>query len=401
MTINGTRITFKMTPFRLVLIMFSLVFVGIVAYRLVNGLQMTNLNDAWPWGLWIFIDVKLGVALAAGGFTTAGIYYVLGVKKVKSVVKPAILTAWLGYCLVGFGLLMDLGRWYGWWHPIFSWGEHSVMFELYMCVLLYTIVLTFEFAPVLFKGLGLVKVSTFFTRLTAPLVIGGIALSTMHQSSLGSMYVLTLGKLNELWWTMLLPILYYSSAVAVGPAMVTCETALAGKFFNHEWDKPAMTFLAKWSGYVMSFYLVLRLSDLIFRGQVINLFAFDTPSLMCLLELMIGAIIPVTLFWSYKIRGREMTKKMIVRNAVLMVLGVALNRGNVVFTGMAKAAGETYFPSAAELFLSIGLVSVGILVYLFIVENFDVFPEHHEHLSARENSDKEQASPESAGLARA
>lgn len=401
MTINGNRITFKLTAFRLILIAFSLIFVGIVAYRLVNGLQMTNLTDAWPWGLWIFIDVKLGVALAAGGFTTAGIYYVLGVKKVKSVVKPAILTAWLGYCLVGFGLLMDLGRWYGWWHPIFSWGEHSVMFELYMCVLLYTIVLTCEFAPVLFKGLGLVKVSSFFTSLTAPLVIGGIALSTMHQSSLGSMYVLTLGKLNELWWTMLLPVLYYSSAVAVGPAMVTCETALAGRFFNHDWDKPAMTFLAKWSGYVMSFYLVLRLSDLLIRGQLFNLFAFDTPSVMCLLELAIGAIIPVYFFWSYKLRGQEMTKKMIVRNAVLMVLGVTLNRGNVVFTGMAKAAGTSYFPSMAESFLSIGLISVGILVYLFIVENFDVFPQHHEAVASEPGKDSEQSNPEGAELARA
>ncbi|WP_310599676.1 NrfD/PsrC family molybdoenzyme membrane anchor subunit [Desulfobulbus sp.] len=382
MTINGTRITFRMTPFRLVLIGFSLIFVGIVAYRLVNGLQMTNLTDAWPWGLWIYVDVKLGVALAAGGFTTAGIYYVLGVKKVKSVVKPAILTAWLGYCLVGFGLLMDLGRWYGWWHPIFSWGEHSVMFELYMCVLLYTIVLTCEFAPVLFKGLGLRKVSSFFTRLTAPLVIGGIALSTMHQSSLGSMYVLTLGKLNELWWTMLLPILYYSSAVAVGPAMVTCETALAGRFFRHEWDAPAMTYLAKWSGYVMTFYTVLRVGDLAVRGQLAALFALDTVSVMCLLELGIGCLLPLWFFWSYKLLGREMTKTMIVRNAVLMVLGVALNRGNVVFTGMAKAAGASYFPSVAELFLTMGLISVGILIYLFIVENFDVFPAHDQHAAS-------------------
>lgn len=381
MTINGTRITFRMTPFRLVLIGFSLIFVGIVAYRLVNGLQMTNLTDAWPWGLWIFIDVKLGVALAAGGFTTAGIYYVLGVKKVKSVVKPAILTAWLGYCLVGFGLLMDLGRWYGWWHPIFSWGEHSVMFELYMCVLLYTIVLTCEFAPVLFKGIGLKKMASIFTKLTAPLVIGGIALSTMHQSSLGSMYVLTLGKLDELWWTMLLPILYYSSAVAVGPAMVTCETALAGRFFRHDWDEPAMTYLAKWSGYVMTFYAVLRVSDLVIRGQLGALFALDTVSLMCLLELGIGCFLPLWFFWSYKLRGREMTKSMIVRNAVLMVLGVALNRGNVVFTGMAEAAGASYFPSAAELLLSLGLISVGILIYLFIVENFDVFPAHDQQVT--------------------
>ena len=267
-----------------------------------------------------------------------------------------------------------------------------------MCVLLYTIVLTCEFAPVLFKGLGLKKISSFFTSLTAPLVIGGIALSTMHQSSLGSMYVLTLGKLNELWWTMLLPILYYSSAVAVGPAMVTCETALAGKFFRHDWDEPAMTFLAKWSGYVMSFYMALRLLDLTVRGQLGALFAFDTVSLMCLLELIVGCLLPVYFFWSFKLRGQVMTKKMIVRNAILMVLGVTLNRGNVVFTGMAKAAGESYFPSAAELFLPIGLISVGILVYLFIVENFDVFPAHDDHHAVGAN--REQTAPQGVSCAR-
>ena len=255
-------------------------------------------------------------------------------------------------------------------------------------------------SPVLFKGLGMKKISSFFTSLTAPLVIGGIALSTMHQSSLGSMYVLTLGKLNELWWTMLLPILYYSSAVAVGPAMVTCETALAGRFFRHDWDEPAMTFLAKWSGYVMSFYTVLRFSDLAIRGQLGSLFALDTESLMCLLELAIGCVIPVYFFWSYKLRGKVMTKTMIVRNAVLMVLGVALNRGNVVFTGMAEAAGESYFPSAGELFLSIGLISIGILVYLFIVENFDVFPAH-EHRDTYVNTDKEQMQPHNAGCVQA
>lgn len=378
MTINGNRITFKITPFRMVLMVLSLIFVGIVIHRLIFGLQMTNLNDAWPWGLWIFIDVKLGVALAAGGFTTAGIYYVLGVKKVKSVVKPAILTAWLGYCLVGFGLLMDLGRWYGWWHPIFNWGTHSVMFELYMCVLLYTIVLTCEFAPVFLEKIGMTRLCRFFTNLTAPLVIGGIALSTMHQSSLGSMYVLTLGKLNELWWTMLLPILYYASAVAAGPAMVTCESALACRFFRHKWDTGAMTYLAKWSGYFMTLYAVARFSDLAVRGQIGALFAFDTVSLLCLLELGIGCVLPLYYFWNHILRDKVLTQAMIVRNAVLIVVGVALNRGNVVFTGMAESAGEFYYPSIPEAFLSIGLISVGILVYLFIVENFEVFPTHHD-----------------------
>ena len=139
----------------------------------------------------------------------------------------------------------------------------------------------------------------------------------------------------------------------------------------------------------------------IIRGQLGNLFAMDTASLMCLLELVIGAVVPVYFFWSYTLRRQEMTKKMIVRNALLMVLGVTLNRGNVVFTGMAKAAGTTYFPSAAELFLSIGLISVGILVYLFIVENFDVFPEHRDIRITGAGGGNEQSRPGNAGLARA
>jgi Ni/Fe-hydrogenase subunit HybB-like protein len=375
---NGDKITFRVTPFRTLLMFFAALFVGTALYRMVTGLSITNLSDAWPWGLWTVVDVKLGVALAAGGFTTAGIYYVLGIKKIKSVVEPALLTAWLGYCMVALGLLIDLGRWYNFWHPIFFWGHHSVMFELYICVLLYTIVLTIEFIPTLFHRFGWIRTAGFFKGFTALLVIAGIALSTMHQSSLGSMYVLMAGKLDQLWWTLMLPILYFSSAVAVGPAVVACESALSGKSHNHKWDDEAMPFLAKWSGYVLSFYALVRFTDLIVRGQLQRLFAFDIQSLMCLLELFVGCVLPLFFFWLYTIRGRFMDKKMIVRNSILIILGVVLNRSNVVLTGMAKAAGGTYFPSIGEITITLGLISFGVLIYLFIVENFEVFSHQEE-----------------------
>ncbi|NLW35330.1 MAG: hydrogenase [Syntrophorhabdus aromaticivorans] len=373
----NSNITFRMTGFRKVLMFFSAMFFVLVAYRFAVGLSITNLSDAWPWGLWTVIDVKLGIALAAGGFTTAGIYYVLGIKKIESVVKPALLTAWLGYCMVALGLLVDLGRWYGFWHPIVSWGHHSVMFELYMCVLLYTVVLTAEFAPIFFDGIGFKRTAKFFVRLTGFLVIAGIVLSTMHQSSLGSMYVLMAGRLDRLWWTMALPILYFSSAVAVGPAVVTCESALSGKAYKHEWDNEAMPFLAKWSGYVLSFYFVARIVDLIVRDQFTRLFTtFDAQTFMCLLELIIGSVLPLLFFWSYNVSGKFMDKRMAVRNAIFIILGVVLNRTNVVITGMWKSAGTSYFPSLQEILITVGLTSFGILIYLFIAENFGVFTPH-------------------------
>jgi Ni/Fe-hydrogenase subunit HybB-like protein len=375
---DGKGISFRITGFRLVLMLFALLFVGTFIYRLIFGLSFTNMSDAWPWGIWTVLDIKLGIALAAGGFTTAGIYYVLGVKKIESITRPALLTAWLGYSMVALGLFIDLGRWYAFWHPIFWWGVHSVMFELFICVLLYTIVLTLEFAPVLFHGVGLLKVAKALTAMTAPLVIIGIVLSTMHQSSLGSMYVLMAGKLDGLWWTMVLPLLYFLSAVAVGPAVVACESALSGKTYGHTWDDEAMPFLAKWSGYVLSIYFVMRVVDLIIRGQVPRLFSLNAESVFCLIELVVGSVVPLLFFWGYNLSGKFMDKPMIVRNSVFIIAGVIINRANVVLTGMTRQAGVFYYPSLGEVFITLGIISTGILAYLFIAENFDVFSGHHD-----------------------
>lgn len=363
---------FKLTPFRVVLMLLSALFICLSIYRLSTGLGATNLSDEWPWGLWILIDVKLGVALAAGGFTTAGLYYIFGVKKLKPIVKTALLTAWLGYCMVAVGLLLDLGKWYNFWHPIVYWGHHSVMFELFWCVLLYTCVLTFEFAPTLFKRIGWEKIAKILTVLTVPLVILGVVLSTLHQSSLGSLYILMLGKLHPLWWSMLLPVFYFLTAVAVGPAMVTVESYLSARAYKHEFKLDVMQFLGKFTAWFLGIYFVLKLVDLNNRGQFGNMFSGTIEGNMFILEMVIGVILPILIYLLPSFRN---TVRGLVTAATGTIVGVILNRINVVFTGMSASAGASYFPSFMEVAITLGLISTGVLAYLFIVENFEVFTE--------------------------
>lgn len=381
---------FKMTPFRIALICLSVLFIGLSIYRLSTGMGVTNLSDEWPWGIWILIDVKLGVALAAGGFTTVGLYYIFGVKKLKPVVKPAVLTAWLGYCMVAVGLLIDLGRWYNFWHPLVYWGHHSVMFELFWCVLLYTTVLTCEFAPTLFKGLGWKKPAQVLTALTAPLVILGVALSTLHQSSLGSLYILMAGKLHPLWWSMLLPVFYFLTAVAVGPAMVIFESYLSGRAYKHKFELDVMQTLSKFTFWCLGIYFVLKMIDLNYRGQFVNMFSGTMESNMFLLEIVVGVILPIVI---YIIPGLRNKPGGIVTFAIMVILGVIINRTNVVITGMWASAGASYVPSFIEVAITLGLISTGVLAYLFIVENFDVFSEESHDTGIKHKKEKQHFGP--------
>ncbi|GAW91089.1 NrfD/PsrC family molybdoenzyme membrane anchor subunit [Calderihabitans maritimus] len=371
------KFSFKITPFRVVLMFLSALFIGVSIYRLINGLGVaTNLSDEWPWGLWILVDVKLGVALAAGGFTTVGLYHIFGVKKLKPIVKPAVLTAWLGYLMVGVGLLLDLGRWYNFWHPIVYWGHHSVMFELFWCVLLYTLVLTGEFGPTIFKRLGWKGIAKGLTGVTIPLVILGIVLSTLHQSSLGSLYILMAGKLHPLWWSMLLPVFYFLTAVAVGPAMVTVESYLSARAYKREFELDIMQTLGKFSAWVLGIYFVLRLIDLAYRGYLGAVFSGTLEGNMFLLEIMLGVILPLLI---YLVPNFRKTVGGVVTAATLTIVGVILNRTNVVFTGMWASAGTSYVPSWMEVAITLGLISTGVLAYQFFVENFEVFAEEsHE-----------------------
>ncbi len=364
---------FTMTPTRYVLLVLGLVGVLMMVYRLVFGLgSATNLNDQWPWGMWIGFDVLTGVALAGGGYSTALLVHILGIKKFSPIARSAMLTSLIGYLLVMAGLFMDIGRWFNFWRPFVSWGYHSVLFEVFWCVSLYTLVQMLEFGEVATE-----KVKKgwhgLFKKILPALLIIGVLLPTLHQSSLGSLYVIEVGKLYPLWWSMLLPVFFLMSSFFVGPAMVTVETMLGARAHGHKPDISVLQSLIKVSGYLMLVYLVLKIVDLAYRGATGLVFTGNLEGNMFLLEIVFGVIIPIVICFTPQLRN---SVGGLVTFGVLVVAGVILNRMNVVFTGMADFMGGAYFPSVIEWLVSIGLIALGVLGYLFIVENFHILPNH-------------------------
>lgn len=391
------RWKFKMTPVRLALLAISALGLTLMLYRLAFGLgSSTNLNDQWPWGLWIGFDVLTGVALAGGGYSTCLLVHVLGIKKFSPIARSAMLTSLIGYLLVMGGLFLDIGRWFNFWRPFVSWGYHSVLFEVFWCVSLYTTIQVLEFGEVATE-----KVQKSWHRtvkkMLPVLFIIGIILPTLHQSSLGSLYLIEVGKLYPLWWSMLLPLFFLMSSFFVGPAMVTVESMLAGRALGHKPDLGVLQSLIKIAGYIMLVYLGLKVGDLVYRGTLGLAFMGNLEGNMFLLEMVGGIIIPIIICFSPKLRNSAAG---LMSFSVLVVAGVILNRMNVVFTGMAGYMGGFYFPSLIEWTVSISLMAMGVLAYLFVVENFSILPEHHAKQAEEPVRRREKASAQAPAKGR-
>ncbi|KKM09506.1 hypothetical protein SY88_17980 [Clostridiales bacterium PH28_bin88] len=372
--------TFKMTPTRAVLI--GIVVFGLVAtfVRYTKGLgASTNLTDSYPWGLWIGFDVLCGVALAAGAFTTAATVYIFNNKKFEPILRPAVLTGFLGYILVAVGLLYDLGKYYFIWHPIIMWQHHSVMFEVAWCVMLYLTVLALEFSPVVFERLRQEKARRVIHSITIPLVIAGIILSTLHQSSLGSLFLIVPHKLYPLWWSPFLPVFFFTTAVAVGMGMVVVESTLSSQAFGKQPETRILADFTKGLPIVLGLYLVMKIADLAIRGQLSLVFAGTVESNMFLAEMIIGVIVPGVMACFSSLRRNTNTLFLI---GLMVVAGVVMNRIDVSLVGMARSAGQAYFPHWMEFSVSAAIVSAGVLVYTFVIENFPM--EAHEYAAEEE-----------------
>jgi Ni/Fe-hydrogenase subunit HybB-like protein len=228
--------------------------------------RSTNLNDQFPWGLWIGFDVLCGVMLAAGGFTLTAAVLIFNIKRLHPIVRPTILTAFLGYVLVCVALMYDLGRPYRIWHPLVMRNPHSVMFEVAYCVMLYTTVLSLEFSPIVLERSNLQKPLKIVRAALIPLVILGVILSTLHQSSLGTLYLIMPEKLHPLWYSPLLPVFFFISAIAVGLAMTIFESSLSAKYFGRQLELPILQELGRVLMVVLCVYGILRYEDLLHRG---------------------------------------------------------------------------------------------------------------------------------------
>ena len=354
-----------------------LTFTAIAYIRYTQGLgAVTHLSDTFPWGLWIGFDLLCGVGLAAGGFAVTATVHILHLKDFKPIVRPTVLTAFLGYLLVIAALLVDLGRPWNIWHPIIMWNPHSVMFEVGWCVMLYTTVLSLEFAPVVierfrerFKLDWMLK---SLKTVTPILVILGVLLSTLHQSSLGSLFLIVPEKMHPLWYTPILPVLFFVSALAAGIAMVVVESWFSKRAFGKPIETKLLARLSRVSVVVLALYFVLRIRDLASRDALSTIFPLNRVSTMFLLEVGLGVLVPMVLLAFA--RFRESPKRLAFTQG-LVVLGFIFHRLNVSVTSVEAATGRTYIPSIPEFFVSAGLIAVGMTIFVLVCRYLPVFPE--------------------------
>lgn len=356
---NTTRRGRPVSLVRLALSALVMVAFALAIYRFFGGLgAATNLTDSMPWGLWIGFDMLCGIALAAGGFVLAGTVHIFGLKRYEPFVRPAIVTALLGYLLAIIGLLMDLGRPWVIWHPIIMWQPHSVMFEVAWCVMLYTTVLFLEFLPVVCERFGFRRALAALNRVMIVFILAGIVLSTVHQSSLGSLFVMMGHRLHALWFTPLLPLLFLMSSLAVGVAMVIFEAILSGMIFGHRYPIRLLGDLAGALPLVLSLYVGLRLMDLSGRGELHRLLEPTLETWAFLLEMVVGVILPGLLLLSAEVRYDRLK---LFGCSVMVIAGVVMNRLNVSLLGM-LASSSGYMPRWIEILVSAGVVAGGLLV---------------------------------------
>jgi len=367
---------FKFTFWKAVLIVLLAAGTYATFVRFFYGLgASTNLNDQFPWGIWIGFDVLCGVMLAAGGFTLTAAVHIFNIKRWKPIVRPTVLTAFLGYVLVCVALMFDLGRPYRIWHPLIMRNPHSVMFEVAYCVMFYTTVLSLEFAPIVFERFNLERPLKIIRAILIPLVILGVLLSTLHQSSLGSLYLIMPNKLHPFWYTPLLPIFFFISAICVGLAMTIFESSMSSKHFGRQLELPLLRELGRVLAVALSVYAILRFEDLYHRGVLPLMLKPSYEQGLFLLELALAIVIPLALLSQYKIRQSAGGLYLV---AVLVVLGFVTNRLNVSITGMETSAGLHYVPKWTEVAVTGSIIAVGFALFGLAAKYLPIFPAEHD-----------------------
>ncbi|MBI5548327.1 MAG: Ni/Fe-hydrogenase cytochrome b subunit [Deltaproteobacteria bacterium] len=369
-----------LTPFNAVAGVILAVGIPVTIYRFVYGIgAVSNLSQTNPWGIWIGLDVASGVALAAGGYTLASAVFIFGLQKYRPVVRPAILTGFLGYIFVVIGLLADLGR--PWNLPVpmvYSFGLTSVMFEVAWCVALYCTVLALELSPALFEWLGMKKARAWAVRIALALTVFGVVLSTLHQSSLGSLFLMARGKLHPLWYSPFIPIFFFVSSIAAGLSMVIVESGLSHRLFSarqtggEHVDLDGITLgLGKAASVVLFAYFFAKLLG-VADGQGWPL--LSTPYGHWFLVELLGFVLVPCFLYAFGVRNRNV--KLVRVAAAWTVLGVVLNRFNVSFIGYRWDQPDRYVPHWMEVAISLTIITVGILAFRWIVNRMPVLREH-------------------------
>lgn len=361
-----------------------------LGWRFLYGIgEVSNLDNLFPWGIWNAINKAGGVALAAGGFISAAIGHIMHKEHYNIVVRPALVTAMLGYTFVGFAVFFDIGRWYFIWHPIINWNPNSALFEVGICVMIYLTVLYIEFLPILTEkyknNVNMKGIFRPFNNITNKLlisldngleksmfifIIAGVVLSSLHQSSLGTLMIIAGSKMHPLWQTPILPLLFLLSAVVVGIPMIILVSLLNSKSFKLKPKMPILSRMASYVGPILGVYLSFKIGDIVIREAFVYLGDFSLQSVMFYIEIIFGIVVPLFMFLNKKILS---SPNLLLIACLFVILGVVLNRiNNFLVAYKPPYADYLYFPTIPEISVTLGCAAIIILLYRFVVLNFPV-----------------------------
>lgn len=344
---------------------------GVMVIRFARGMgAMTNMSDTYPWGVWVGL-LQAGVALSGGGFVMAATVHIFHIKRFEPILRPVVLLAFLGYSFVAMTLFIEVGRPYNLWHPLAMWQHHSIMFEVAWCVTLYLTVLAVEFSPAVFERLGLTKAVEVLHRAGIPIVIVGVILSTLHQSSMGSMFLIVPQKIHPLWYSTLLPVFFLISSVAVGLCVTVVASFYSARLFGKALDRWLLADLARAASWILLIYGAVRVVDVSARGAWNRLFDPGWLGAVFVLELGAGVFLPAVLLTRRAVRDRP---RSLVLACLPALAGVVLNRLAVSWLSMVPYNGPGYWPHWMELAVSITLFTLVVTVFGLAVKYLPVFP---------------------------
>ncbi|MBW2521830.1 MAG: Ni/Fe-hydrogenase cytochrome b subunit [Deltaproteobacteria bacterium] len=362
------------TPNTVVLFLLILVGGAVAFYRMAKGLgASTNMNDVYPWGFWLGFDVLGGVAMAAGGFIIAAAVYLFNWKKYKPIARPAVLTAFLGYLMAIIALFLDIGHPFRLWHPSIMWQVHSVMWIVAIHVILYTTTLALEASPMFFERFGMKNALTAVNKMMVGAVVFGVMLSTLHQSSLGAVFLIAPARMSPLWFNSMLPYLFLLSCIPMGMAMVSTESMLSAKAFKHDIDKEIYYGLARGTLISLVIYLVIKLFFLFKDAGIGAIFDGSLEANMYIVEMAVGVVIPILILASRK--NRTNLKSIFAVN-ILVIVGVLVNRLNVCVFSMqsyTSSKGAAYFPSLMEFLITLGVIALGVFLFKMAAKHLPLF----------------------------
>ena len=361
-----------LTPTFLLCCLIFLISLIFMAKRFIYGLgAVSNMSDGYPWGIWIAFDVVIGTAFGCGGYAVALLVYVFNKGEYHPLVRPAVMTSLFGYSLAGVAVVIDVGRYWQVYNIFLPWymNPNSVLLEVALCVGAYVAVLWIEFTPTFLEKFGADNAKAFMNKIMFVFIAIGILLPTMHQSSLGTVMVIAGSKLSPLWWTGLLPLLFLISCIFMGYAIVVFESSITGSRYRILDESHLLGKVSGVMAGLIAIYLVIRFADVGIRGHLNLAFKGDLLGNMFLLENLL-LLIPMGILF---VPANRKKARVMFFCAVSIVLAAALYRLNTYIIGFDPGNGWHYFPAVGEIFVSLGIVSMEIMAFLWFIKRLPIY----------------------------